>query len=218
MQKVSGHFIADGSAVNVECGFVPDKVYLLHGLEETNPVEHLFIRELANTANANGQYGLQDSGGTKTKLSSAAAGFATYDTKVLKAMIPAPNGEGETAATIVEYADASSPTARTTSAVGTVCRPSTRNGYIYECTSSSGAVDTEPTWGTVVGETTTDGQSNVWICRNEKLKVVGCKGFTLGATLSTDTDEWYYEAEKHDSIAPERDAASYDPVGKHPNS
>jgi len=40
---------------------------------------------------------------------------------------------------------------------------------------------------------------------------------TLGATTSTDSDQWIWEAELYDSVAPERDAASYDPVGKHPN-
>ena len=219
MLKVSGHFIADGSAVNVDVGFIPDKVYMLHGLEETNPVEHIFIRELANTGTASGQYGLQDSGGTKTKLASAAAGFATYDTTAYRAILPAPNGSGERSTSVADYSTTTTYTARSSTALGSVVRPTTHNGFVYECTTASGgAAGTEPSsWGTTVGGTTTAGSGDVWTCRDEKMQWIGVKGFTVGATLSTDTDEWYWEAEKHDSVAPEQDSASYDPVGKFEN-
>lgn len=222
MKKVCQHVIADGNAMNIELGFVPDYVRALAKFEETSPVTYEWWKELANTANSNGQYGITRpaDGSAPLKLSGASGGFASYDTATIKAMIPAPNGNGEVAATIAAdfVAGATAPTARTTSIVGTVVRPSTHNGFLYECTVTAGVYGTEPTtWGTVLGETTSDG-TNTWICREEKLKKVGARGITIGADISTNTDEWIVEAELWDSIGPEKDSDSYDPIGKHSGS
>ena len=225
MKKVGGHFIADGNAVNIEIGFVPDAFRAWEGIEEGNPAIHYWYKECANVSGSYGQYGFKNSAGTIATHAAATNGFIAYDTVVLKAIVAAPGGSGETAATIYgtfaaakAASPAVTPTARSTTVVGTIIRPTTANGLLYECTTSGGAMTalTEPTWGTTIGGTTSDG-SNTWTCREEKLKNVGCKGLTLGATTSTDSDQWIWEAELYDSVAPERDAASYDPVGKHPN-
>jgi len=220
MIKVGGNLIADGNAINIDIGFVPDKFVAVAKLEETNAVNYEWLKSRGDTANDYGQYGMTRAagGGALTKLASAAGGFSAYNTVAVKAMIPAPNGNGEVAATIAAdfVAGATAPTARSTSVVGTVVRPSVHNGFVYECTVTAGVYGTEPTWGTVVGETTSDG-TNTWICREEKLKNVGAKGITIGADISTDSDEWTWEAELWDSDAPERDSATYDPVGKHAN-
>ena len=218
MKKVSGHIICDGSAVNVDCGFVPDKVMLIDDLNATNPIIHYFIKELTNTNNGYGQYGITDTAGTKTKCASAAAGFSTYDTVSVKVLVSSPTGSGELMADFPNtwtQARSTAATARSSTALGTLIKPTSGNetGYIYECTTEGTGGSSEPTWPTKTGDTVTDG-STVWTCREEKIKAIGAKGFTIGATLSTDSDEWYYEAELHDSVAPERDAASYDPVGK----
>ena len=222
MKKVGGHLIADGNAINIDIGFVPDKFTAWEGMEETSPSKHIWFKEQANTANANGQYGLLLTGSTGviTKHAAATNGFAEYNTVTLKALLPAPNGNGEVSATIAAafVAGTAQPTARTTAVVGTTLRPSTANGFLYECTTSAGVYGTEPTtWGTVVGGTTSDG-TNTWTCRTENLKNVGVKGITIGATASTDTDEWTWEAELYDSVAAEKDSATYDPVGKYPNN
>lgn len=221
MNKVGGDFIANGSTVNLDIGFVPDKFTAVSSLEDTNAVNYEWVKSRADTANDYGQYGMTRAagGGALTKLASAAGGFASYDTVAIKAMMPAPNGAGEVAATIAAdfVAGATQPTARTTAVVGTVVRPSTHNSFVYECTVSGGVYGTEPTtWGTVVGETTSDG-TNTWICRTEKLKSIGAAGITIGASIMSDSDEWTWEAEQWGSAAPEKDAASYDPVGKHAN-
>lgn len=217
MKKVGGELIADGSAINIDLGAVPNKFIGTAKAEETNPLIYTWFGERANTANANAQYGylLTGSTGVITKCADANNGIIAYDSVALKALIPAPNGDDEVAATIAAdfVAGATQPTARSTSVVGTVVRPSTHNGFLYECTVSAGVYGTEPTWGTVVGGTTSDG-TNTWICREEKLKWVGAKGVTIGATISTDSDEWTYEAEFWDQVSPERDSASYDPVSK----
>lgn len=45
-------------------------------------------------------------------------------------------------------------------------RPTTDNGYWYECTTAGTSGGTEPTWGTTPGGTTTD-NTVTWTCRNE---------------------------------------------------
>jgi len=216
MRVNSGHFIADGSAVNVHVGFIPDLLICFEGLEETNPQIHYFLRELANTANGNGQYGILDTGGTKTKHAAATNGFATLDTVTAKVMITAPNGEGDLAADLPNewtQARSTAATARTTTALGTIIKPtaSNANGYVYECTTAGTGAATEPTWNTTIGGTTTDG-TTIWTCRIGKVKMEGEKGFTLGATASTDTDEWAWIAFKFGKVSAEKDAASYDAV------
>ncbi len=219
-QKAYGDFIADGNAINVDIGFVPDKFQAVAKYEETNPVTYEWRKSRGDTANDNGQFGITRpaNGGAVTKNASAAAGFASYDTVELKALLPAPNGTGEASASIGTFlAGDTQPTARTSSVLGTVVRPSTANGFLYECTVSTGVLGTEPTFPTTPGDTVTDDQSNTWITRTEKLKNIGAKGITVGADLSTDTDEWSWEAESNGPVASERDSATFDPVGKYPN-
>lgn len=223
MKKYGGSFIADGNAVNLDIGSVPDHFRAWVALGGTVLVMEWY-KSIAANVTASGQYGITDTGGTKSLNASAAAGFAEYSTKVLKAILPAPDGNGERAATIYgsftdAKADSVTPTARSTSVVGTVIRPTTANGFLYECTTQGGSMAalTEPDpWSTVVGATTSDG-SNTWTTRTEKLKNVGAAGITVGASIGTDGDEWTYEAEIYDSDAPERDAVSFDPVGKYQN-
>ena len=225
MKKVGGDFIADGSAMNLNIGFVPDKFMATAKYEETNAVEYEWTKSRGDSGNTNGQYGMTHAagGGAYTKCADADNGIIEYDTTELKYIGQAPGGSGEGSATLTyTFATAKAasvtPTARSTSVFGEMIRPTTANGYVYECTTQGGAMTslTEPTWGTVVGGTTSDG-SNTWTCRDEKLKWVGAKGVTIGATISTDTDEWSWEAELWDSVAQERDSASYDPIGKSGN-
>ena len=118
----------------------------------------------------------------------AVYGITTGNTTAVVANIPAPDGDGTVQATIAAdfVAGATQPTARTTSVVGTVLRPSTHNGYLYECTISAGVYGTEPTWGTIVGGTTSDG-TNTWICRTESLSSVG----TTNGLPSSDSDSCF---------------------------
>jgi len=225
MKKYGGELIAQGTSISVDVGVIPDKVIATAKAEETNPLIYTWYKERANTANSNAQYGylLTGSTGVITKCADGDNGIQEYDTVELKYLGQSPDGNGEASASIYGtyaygIAQTKTPTARSTSVFGTIIRPTVANGLIYECTTTSGAMAVEPTWGTVLGGTTTDSNSNVWTARNEKLKNVGAKGFVIGTTISTNTDEWTWEAEVWDSVAPERDAASYDPVGKYPNN
>jgi hypothetical protein len=220
MKKVSGRFIADGAAINVNIGFIPDYVKLIGGLDNTNPVIYEFFKDLSGE---NGQYGIQiagshtgDDNGTEaiiTKLAGTNALIKVYEGgKKVKVKIPAPDGNGFANAEVSDFvAGAAQPTARSTTAVGTVVRPSTHNGFVYECTASAGVLGTEPVWPTTPGESVSDG-TNTWICRREDVVFEKAAGFTIGADLSTDGDEWVYVAEQHDKVVNHGDAAAADPI------
>lgn len=215
---VSGTFIARDAACNVKCGFIPDYVKLWTAIGGTELI-YEWYKCMGDTSALTGQYGFLDTGGAKSVPSTEATGIIAYDTEVMKAILIAPDGT-EKAATIYgsfTYAKGVplTPTARTTTSnvMGTVIRPTTKNGFLYECTTQGGSMAalTEPTWGTIPGETTSDG-SNTWTCREEKLKKVGGLGFTVGVTICTDSEILCFKAEQHDRADDMGDADTEDPV------
>lgn len=54
--------------------------------------------------------------------------------------------------------------ASTAYALGEAVRPTTRNGFAYECTTAGTSGGSEPTWPTTPGNTVNDGTA-VWTCR-----------------------------------------------------
>jgi len=54
--------------------------------------------------------------------------------------------------------------ASTAYALGAYVRPTTPNGFRYECTTAGTSGTTEPVWPTTLGSTVTDGTA-VWTCR-----------------------------------------------------
>jgi hypothetical protein len=190
MQEINRKIVLDGNAAIIEFGFVPDKVEM-HIDDLTNVDITRYFKQLEDDDSIYG-YLLTGSSGVVTRLTSAATGISSYDTAIGKVMLPAPNGEGEQAATlpIAFVAGTTQPTPRSTTVLGTVVKPSQSKltGYIYECTAAVGVYGTEPTaWPTVPGETISDG-TNTWICREEKIKAVGVKGITIGASVANNTD------------------------------
>ena len=217
MKMNTGSFVADGNEVDVEVGFVPAFVIGIEGFEETNPQFHYWLPERIDAASAAGQFGILDTGGTKTKHAAAINGFAKLDTIALRLLLPNPAGGKDLAAALPSafVAGTAQPTARTATALGTVTKPSVtnvaaKNGLVFENTTSSGTFGTEPTWPTVAGESVTDDNSNVWIAREENTENRGIKGFTLGATGQTDSDEWTWIAFGEDKTSPDRDMANFD--------
>jgi len=216
---VSGTFVADNAiAANIDIGFIPDYVELIADVSDTE----LMVRYFSCLADAEttGQYGIIDDGaGALSMCASAAYGIAAYDEgEAFRVLIENPSTGKDTAKAVTgdwTTAIATAATARSATAIGTIIRPTTHNGYVYECTTAmtTGAA-TEPTWGTVVGETTTDGTGSLgrWICREENLTKRGGKGFTVGASISTDSDIWVFKAERHDRTGDMSDAANLDPV------
>jgi len=203
--KVSHTFIADGNAMIIGLGFIPDEVHAIAALGGTE-LRYDFYRVLADNA-VSGQYGIKDDGaGVLTPSTAAADGFATYDSAINGVMIESPKpGIGEVEAAVSDWSNTSA-TARTATAIGTIVRPTTHNGYIYECTTSGTGNATEPTWPTVPGQTVTEASGSiVWTCRTEKVSRSGTKGITIGATISTDSDVWVLIAESHDKMSDKGD-------------
>lgn len=213
MKFNQGQFVADGSAVNVDVGFVPDLVIAIEGLEETTWQIHYWFRSAIDSASALGQFGLLDAAGTKSIHAAAVNGFAPLDTSALRVLLPNPAGGDDLVAALPSafVAGTAQPTARTASALGTITKPSrgNENGLIAECTADAGVYGTEPTWPTIAGQSVSDG-TNTWIMREEKIEDRGIKGFTLGATGQTDSDEWIWAAFAADKVSPDRDMLNFD--------
>lgn len=212
-QVLSGCFIADGNALDIDIGFVPDFVEAFE-LTSTAEVVYRFYRCLAE-AETTGQYGLEDDGdGVISACATADAGFAAYDgSKVPRVLIPSPIDDVLVPALVTgDYtlARSSDAAARSATAIGTILRPTTHNGYVYECV-TDGTGSAEPTWPTTPGELIWDGTSR-YVCREENLVKASGQGFTIGATLSVNTDLWAFFAERHDRMGNLGDAADGDPI------
>ena len=142
----------------------------------------------------------------------AAGGISAYDDSSLMVRLPHPDGTRNkfagTTAPSVFVAGAAQPTARSTTVLGTVTKPSTPNGYIYECTATTGVYGTEPTWPTTPGASVVDDQTNTWTCRREDTYMGNFKGVTIDADLNENSIEQFYLAIKADDSLDHGDSAA----------
>lgn len=217
MMKVSGTFIAANAvATNVQCGFVPDHVHLLTDLAgATNELEFEWFKALAD-AETSGRWGIAfSSTGVPAAAASAAAGIIAYDTSNENVNVESPvPGKGKVAVSITDWTSSVSTaaTARSGTAIGTMIRPTTHNGYVYECTTAGTSSGTEPTsYPTIPGQTVTDNDV-VFTCRDEEIVRGGARGFTLGATASINGQICAFTAELHDRHEDMGDADDTNPV------
>lgn len=192
------------SDVNLDIGFVPDFLLLVMMEDTTNPNLIIWSERMEHLEDSGDREGvLLDGSAGGLTFPANSQGIVEYDTAVMKALIPAYDGEGEAAATIYgTYAAAKAanltPTNRATTTIGTVIRPTTANGFVYECQSGAAAMSglTEPTtWPVVPGDTVSDG-TITWICRVENLVKTGHKGVTIAAEVQTDSEYAYWFAFK----------------------
>ena len=178
---------------NLDLGFIPELVEVTV-MSGTNPDTYRwFGKEMEESAEAiagSWEYGIKNTaGGAETYLSTAATGISAYDgSKTPRVLIDSPKpGIGLVEADVADWLAATdySSGERSATAVGTIVRPPTHNGYVYELTTDTSTGDSEPTagWETTPGETSTDGGSNVWTCREENIVSGKGKGITLGGTL-----------------------------------
>lgn len=205
--KVSHTFIADGNAMIIGLGFLPSEIHAIAALGGTE-LRYDYYKVLKDNAIA-GQYGIKDDGaGVLTPSTAAADGISEYDSVTNGVMVESPKpGVGLVEGAITDWPASTAATARTATAIGTLVRPTTHNGYIYECTTSGSGNATEPTWPTVPGETVTEASGSiVWTCREETVANTGTKGITIGASISTDSDVWVITAEIHDRMTDKGDA------------
>lgn len=210
-QIVGRHFEADGLAKIIDIGFIPDEVELRLD-EGTNPDIVTWAKRMYDDESIYGHL-LTGSSGIVTRLTTAATGISEYDSVNVRCMLPSPDGDGYQASALPSaYTTtlSSAATARSTTALGTVLKPSAGNetGYIYECT-TAGTSSAEPTWPTVPGESVTDG-TVVFICREERIRNIGVKGVQIGASVSQNTDgnQCYLKATRYDRDPGDIDAGS----------
>lgn len=202
--------IGSGAAYNLDLGFEPDYVEIEMVDTATNTDRYIWCgrsqQEHATCVTDSTEYGIIIKEGVTSIGDTVAKGISLYDgSKTPRVRIPAYDGDGlsETDvygdySTTADYSSVG--TARSTSALGTVVRPTTHNGYVYELTTAGGTDSTEPTWPTTPGDSV-DGGNNVWICRKEDIVGSGKgKGITLGATLLESGAVFFIKAYKFDHI------------------
>ena len=213
MDIKTGFFLQDGNAVNVILGFVPDHLELNIGTDASDDGITIKWSRAMYEAGLTDKYGQQIAAdGTVTGLETAAKGVKPFDSSgdYVNVVSPIP-GVGKKPTVVQTWATGITPTARSATAIGTILRPTSKNGRVYECTTASGAIaGAEPTWPTALGATVTDADSNVWTCINEEVVRGGGKGFTLGATPNTDGDYCSFVAIKSDKDRYLGDAADGD--------
>lgn len=209
MKCVTRILIGSGAAYNLELGFEPNRVEvdlistatasIFYRWQGRNQQEH------ATCITDSTEYGIKIAEGVTSICDTVAKGISLYDgAKTPRVRIPAFDGDGFSETDVYgDYdiaADYSSVgTARSTTALGTVVRPTTHNGYVYELTTAGGTDATEPTWPTTPGESV-DGGNNIWICREEDITSSKGKGITLGATLLASGDLFVVRAFMDDDI------------------
>jgi len=218
MKAVQIHAIADGGAMNFDIGFKPDYVEAYSALGGTE-LGYKYFRVLQE-AETSGQYGLAiANAGDVSACASAAEGIQTYEEgDDLGVMIQHPGSGKMVLASVTDWAIGTSYSTgeRSATAIGTIIRPPIHNGCVYELTTDVGDGTSEPTtWPTTPGETCTDGGTNIWTCRREIVKKAGGQGFTIGATISTDSEIWVIRAVGGDRISNFGDVDGYDPIRVH---
>lgn len=186
-QQVLRHFVSDGLAAIIDLGFVPDMVKV-HLDDGTNVDIITFFKRMFDDE---GTYGtiMTGTSGITTVAGTAATGISAFDSTLLRQMLPAPSGNGLQGATLAEaytVARSTAATARSTTALGTILKPSINNvaakkGLVFECT-TAGTGSAEPTWPTEAGESVVD-NSVVYIARESIIEDIGVKGIQIGVDV-----------------------------------
>lgn len=215
MQSVQGSFIADGGAMNFDIGFKPTYIEAYSALGGTELGKKFFQALL--DAETSGQYGVAiANAGDVSVCADAANGFAVYDEgEDIGVMIQHPGSGKMVLASVADWLAATSYAAgeRSATAVGTIVRPPIHNGRVFELTTDTDVGTSEPSsWDVEPGETVTDGGANIWTCRKEIVKKSGGAGFTIGATISTDSEIWVFRAVQDDRLVEYGDIDGYDPI------
>jgi len=214
--KVSGTFVARELATNVDIGFIPDHIKA-YELTSTAEVMYDWYRCLYDKASTF-MYGISHHGdGAIADVGSADDGFIPYsEGEDVGVLAEHPTSGKLVRVTVADWSSDNSDNAvaraaTTSPVIGTFLRPTTHNGYVYECITAGTSSGTEPTWPTVPGETVLDSDV-LFICRKEIVAKGGGQGFTIGVTLSVNSDVWAFEAEKHLRSEDMGDADDGDPV------
>lgn len=209
MQFVQRTLIGQDAAINLELGFIPTyvEIYKQHGTITSASFLRWWGKNYEDDAvvdAADQEYGVIDTGGTFSEAT-ADTGIQSFDgSKKPQVRILNPlTGNFDNTAVYGDYDPTvdynSVGTIRSATVIGTIIRPTVHNGCVYELKTKTGTASTEPTWSTTPGEETTDGGSNVWICRKEDIVANKGLGITLGSTLAASSIPLFITAIKADS-------------------
>ena len=206
MKCVSRILIGSGAAYNMELGFEPHRVEVELIDAATASVFYVWNgrnqQEHATAITDSTEYGIKITEGITAICDTVAKGISLYaGSKTQQVLVESPvPGVGLVKADVNDYtvARSTAATARSGTAVGTILRPTTHNGYVYECT-TDGTGSAEPTWPTTPGEAVTDG-TTVFTCREENIVAGKGAGITLGATLLTSGALFFVRAYMFDDI------------------
>lgn len=210
MQSAQRILIGGDAAYNCELGWVPDWIEGFTYNATPDSIVRVRWAGPLSVANAvilagGGVYGWSIDGAVVAELD-ADTGFTAYEgAETPQVLIDSPQpGVGLVAADVADWLAATSYSTgeRSATAVGTIVRPPVHNGYVYELTTDTGSGTSEPTagWTKTPGETSTDGGSNIWTCREENIVAGKGLGITLGATLMTDGNTVVFHALKFDDV------------------
>lgn len=211
MQMIQRRIWGAAAAYNLALGFVPDFVEILmynatHGSNVTLKWFGKLQEDCAVVIAGGGIYGHLYTEGAVSEADGD-TGIQSYEgDKTPQVLVDSPiPGKGLVKASVVDwtYGVSDAATARTGSVLGTIVRPTTHNGYVYECTKVMATASDvpEPDWPTTPGESVVDGDSDegIWVCREENIVNAGEEGITIGSTLAADGQVLFVNAFKADS-------------------
>lgn len=207
MKCVTRILIGSGAAYNLELGFEPNRVEvdlistaaasIFYRWQGRNQQEH------ATCITDSTEYGIKIAEGVTSICDTVAKGISLYaGSKTPRVLIEHPLTGKLEPQDVADYTStlAEAATARSATVIGTILRPTTHNGYVYECSDTTGSAGAaEPTWGTVPGEETVDGTLS-FTCRKENITDGKGIGITLGATLLASGDLFVVRAFVDDDI------------------
>lgn len=201
MSKIlTGLFTSDtGSDANLDLGFIPDIIKFWE-VEGTSGRHVIWTKRMEDDLASGSQEGITiDTDGGTYALLADSQGITAYDSAAGGVRIPHPDGTRNkfTVGTPIAWTLDTAKTARTSSVIGSLVWPTTRNGYVYEATAAAGDTQTgatEPTtWPTVPGETVVDDQVT-WITRREDTIVAGFKGVVVASETFQNDKSVVFEA------------------------
>ena len=210
MDMKCGFFTAaNAKAANIIVGFVPD---VLEIRNLTAQVPYFWSKAVAEGGGVglHGTIGTTVSTGTSGTFLSTCPdednGISALNTSGDYANVESPiPGRGKKAVEVHNWVadsiiDGTAMASRTAVAIGTLMRPVSRNGFIYECISASGDSKTSatmPTLPTTPGVSVVDDKVD-WICRNEEIVRGGGQGFIFGSGCNVDSEVIHFTAYRTD--------------------
>lgn len=209
MQSAQRILIGGGAAYDMVLGWVPDWIEgFTYNATPDSIVRFRWFGPLsvdnAVIIAGGGIYGWSVDGAVVAELTADTGFIALNGSKTQRVLVESPKpGVGSLPTAVADWASGTSYSSgeRSATAIGTIVRPPTHNGRVFELTTDTGSGTGEPSsWDVAPGETVTDDGSNIWTCRVENIVAGKGIGVTLGQTLMTDSNTVVLVATKIDDV------------------